>query len=31
MPQQLVKNLLLTNERTVVRKLKEITLTKQLD
>ena len=30
-PQQLVKNLLLTNERTVVRKLKEITLTKQLD
>ena len=30
-PQQLVKNLLLTNERTVIRKLKEITLTKQLD
>ena len=30
-PQQLVKNLLLTNERTIVRKLKEITLTKQLD
>ncbi len=30
-PQQLVKNLLLTNERTIIRKLKEITLTKQLD
>ena len=30
-PQQLVRNLLLTKDRTVVRKLKEITLTKQLD
>ena len=29
--QQLVKNLLLSNERSVIRKLKEITLTKQLD
>ena len=30
-PQQLVRNLLLTKDRTVIRKLKEITLTKQLD
>ncbi len=30
-PQQLVRNLLLTSDRTVIRKLKEITLTKQLD